>query len=55
MFAQQVPVTGLKTPFRDGTLRHVAEQVLKLAKVNYFTTNCIKCLEMHIILEYKTQ
>ncbi|XP_074567854.1 glutamate--cysteine ligase A, chloroplastic [Curcuma longa] len=32
MLRKQVPVTGLKTPFRDGTLRHVAEQVLKLAK-----------------------
>ncbi|KAG2318543.1 hypothetical protein Bca52824_011756 [Brassica carinata] len=29
---QQVPVTGLKTPFRDGSLKHVAEDVLKLAK-----------------------
>lgn len=29
----QVPVTGLKTPFRDGLLKHVAEDVLKLAKV----------------------
>ncbi|CAH8359048.1 unnamed protein product [Eruca vesicaria subsp. sativa] len=27
-----VPVTGLKTPFRDGLLKHVAEDVLKLAK-----------------------
>ncbi|KAJ7941027.1 Glutamate--cysteine ligase, chloroplastic, partial [Quillaja saponaria] len=27
-----VPVSGLKTPFRDGLLRHVAEDVLKLAK-----------------------
>lgn len=32
---EQVPKTGLKTPFRDGLLRHVAEDVLKLAKVNY--------------------
>lgn len=28
----KVPKTGLKTPFRDGLLRHVAEEVLKLAK-----------------------
>ncbi|KAJ8623938.1 hypothetical protein MRB53_032468 [Persea americana] len=27
-----VPKTGLKTPFRDGLLKHVAEDVLKLAK-----------------------
>ncbi|MCI16870.1 glutamate-cysteine ligase, partial [Trifolium medium] len=27
-----VTVTGLKTPFRDGLLKHVAEEVLELAK-----------------------
>ncbi|XP_020276554.1 glutamate--cysteine ligase, chloroplastic [Asparagus officinalis] len=32
MLRRKVPVTGLKTPFRDGLLRHVAEDVLKLAK-----------------------
>jgi len=33
MLRNKVPVTGLKTPFRDGLLKHVAEDVLKLAKV----------------------
>ncbi|KAM0019943.1 putative glutamate--cysteine ligase [Helianthus debilis subsp. tardiflorus] len=28
----KVPVTGLKTPFRDGLLKHVAEEVLQFAK-----------------------
>jgi glutamate--cysteine ligase len=28
----QVPVTGFKTPFRDGYVRDLAEEVLKLAK-----------------------
>jgi glutamate--cysteine ligase len=28
-----VPVTGLKTPFRDGYVRDLAEDVLQLAKV----------------------
>lgn len=28
----KVPKTGLKTPFRDGLLRHVAEEVVQLAK-----------------------
>ncbi|XP_078150796.1 glutamate--cysteine ligase, chloroplastic-like [Carex rostrata] len=32
MMRIQVPVTGLKTPFRDRLLRHVAEDVLKMAK-----------------------
>ncbi|KAF4353299.1 hypothetical protein F8388_026302 [Cannabis sativa] len=32
MLRNKVPKTGLKTPFRDGLLRHVAEDVLKLAK-----------------------
>jgi glutamate--cysteine ligase len=32
----QVPVTGLKTPFRDGYVRDLAEEVLKLAKVDDF-------------------
>ncbi|KAG2245144.1 hypothetical protein Bca4012_015027 [Brassica carinata] len=32
MLRTQVPVTGLKTMFRDGPLKHVAEDVLKLAK-----------------------
>ncbi|KAH0894538.1 hypothetical protein HID58_056967 [Brassica napus] len=32
MLRNKVPVTGLKTPFRDGFLKHVAEDVLKLAK-----------------------
>nr|QWJ73369.1 gamma-glutamylcysteine synthetase 1-2 [Isatis tinctoria] len=32
MLRTQVPITGLKTMFRDGPLKHVAEDVLKLAK-----------------------
>ncbi|XP_010540840.1 PREDICTED: glutamate--cysteine ligase, chloroplastic isoform X2 [Tarenaya hassleriana] len=32
MLRKKVPVTGLKTPFRDGRLKHVTEDVLKLAK-----------------------
>jgi hypothetical protein len=28
-----VPVTGLKTPFRDGYVRDLAEDILQLAKV----------------------
>ncbi|KAJ8479833.1 hypothetical protein OPV22_023560 [Ensete ventricosum] len=32
MLRKKVPMTGLKTPFRGGLLRHVAEDVLKLAK-----------------------
>lgn len=32
MLRNKVPKTGLKTPFRDGLLKHVAEDVLKLAK-----------------------
>jgi glutamate--cysteine ligase len=40
MLIYQVPVTGLKTPFRDGLLRHVAEDVLKLAKVILTTLYC---------------
>lgn len=32
MLRRKVPITGLKTPFRDGLLRHVAEEVLQLSK-----------------------
>ncbi|KAF8380251.1 hypothetical protein HHK36_027734 [Tetracentron sinense] len=32
MLRNKVPKTGLKTPFRDGLLRHVAEDVVKYAK-----------------------
>ncbi|CAH8354485.1 unnamed protein product [Eruca vesicaria subsp. sativa] len=32
LILQHVPLTGLKTPFRDGLLKHVTEDVLKLAK-----------------------
>uniref|UniRef100_A0A5B7AQC1 Glutamate--cysteine ligase, chloroplastic n=1 Tax=Davidia involucrata TaxID=16924 RepID=A0A5B7AQC1_DAVIN len=32
MLRNKVPKFGLKTPFRDGLLRHVAEDVVKLAK-----------------------
>ncbi|KAK9147525.1 hypothetical protein Scep_006282 [Stephania cephalantha] len=32
MLRNKVPKTGLKTPFRDGLLKHVAEDVIKLAK-----------------------
>ncbi|KAL5551646.1 hypothetical protein UlMin_001822 [Ulmus minor] len=32
MLRNKVPKTGLKTPFRDGYLRHIAEDVLKWAK-----------------------
>ncbi|KAL6986248.1 glutamate--cysteine ligase [Sarracenia purpurea var. burkii] len=32
MLRNKVPTSGLKTPFRDGSLRHVAEDVVKLAK-----------------------
>ncbi|XP_040990274.1 glutamate--cysteine ligase, chloroplastic [Juglans microcarpa x Juglans regia] len=32
MLRDKVPKTGLKTPFRDGLLRHVAEDVVQLAK-----------------------
>ncbi|KFK30815.1 hypothetical protein AALP_AA6G029800 [Arabis alpina] len=32
MLRTHVPVTGLKTMFRDGPLKHVAEDVIKLAK-----------------------
>ncbi|KAK1260827.1 hypothetical protein QJS04_geneDACA001991 [Acorus gramineus] len=32
MLRNEVPITGLKTPFRDGLLRHVAEDVVNLAK-----------------------
>lgn len=37
-YLYQVPKTGLKTPFRDGLLRHVAEDVVKLAKVKFMPT-----------------
>jgi glutamate--cysteine ligase len=33
MLRDKVPVTGLRTPFRDGMVRHVAQDVLKIAKV----------------------
>ncbi|KVH95379.1 hypothetical protein Ccrd_002519 [Cynara cardunculus var. scolymus] len=32
MLRNKVPVSGLKTPFRDGLLKHVAEEVVKFAK-----------------------
>ncbi|KAJ0914931.1 putative glutamate--cysteine ligase [Helianthus annuus] len=32
MLRNKVPVTGLKTPFRDGLLKYVAEEVLQFAK-----------------------
>ena len=32
-------MSGLKTPFRGGLLRHVAEEVLKLAKVTLIFSN----------------
>ncbi|CAD6273081.1 unnamed protein product [Miscanthus lutarioriparius] len=32
MLRRKVPLTGLKTPFRDGYVRDLAEEVLKLAK-----------------------
>jgi hypothetical protein len=32
----QVPVIGLKTPFHDGYVRDLAEEVLKLAMVDDF-------------------
>ncbi|KAK3005758.1 hypothetical protein RJ639_017570 [Escallonia herrerae] len=32
MLRNKVPESGLKTPFRDGLLRHIAEDVVKLAK-----------------------
>jgi glutamate--cysteine ligase len=32
MLRRKVPVTGFKTPFRDGYVRDLAEEVLKLAK-----------------------
>ncbi|KAI8535928.1 hypothetical protein RHMOL_Rhmol10G0213800 [Rhododendron molle] len=32
MLRNKVPKSGLKTPFRDGLLRHVAGEVVKLAK-----------------------
>ncbi|XP_057749674.1 glutamate--cysteine ligase, chloroplastic [Arachis stenosperma] len=32
MLRNKVPITGLKTPFRDGLLKHVAEEVLQLAR-----------------------
>ncbi|RWW77348.1 hypothetical protein BHE74_00014486, partial [Ensete ventricosum] len=42
----KVPMTGLKTPFRGGLLRHVAEDVLKLAKVTSLFSST-GCMEMH--------
>jgi glutamate--cysteine ligase len=36
----QVPVTGFKTPFRDGYVRDLAEEVLKLAKVSTLLSLC---------------
>jgi hypothetical protein len=46
----QVPVTGFKTPFRDGYVRHLAEEVLTLAKVSaslcyYFLCSCFSFLK----------
>ncbi|KAL7183019.1 hypothetical protein ACSBR1_041667 [Camellia fascicularis] len=32
MLRNKVPICGLKTPFRDGLLKHVAEDVVKFAK-----------------------
>ncbi|OIT36259.1 PREDICTED: glutamate--cysteine ligase, chloroplastic [Nicotiana attenuata] len=32
MLRNKVPTSGLKTPFRDGLLKHVAQDVVKLAK-----------------------
>eukprot|EP00850_Spirogloea_muscicola_P020814 SM000227S07460 [mRNA] locus=s227:171809:174109:- [translate_table: standard] len=32
MLRRKVPAMGLKTPFRDGLLRHVAQDIYKLAK-----------------------
>ncbi|XP_034216894.1 glutamate--cysteine ligase, chloroplastic-like [Prunus dulcis] len=32
MLRNKVPITGLKTPFRDGLLKHVAQDIVKLAK-----------------------
>ncbi|KAL3619287.1 glutamate--cysteine ligase [Castilleja foliolosa] len=32
MLRNRVPMSGLKTPFRDGLLKHVAQDVVKLAK-----------------------
>ncbi|KAK4400815.1 Glutamate--cysteine ligase, chloroplastic [Sesamum angolense] len=32
MLRNKVPKSGLKTPFRDGLLKHVAQEVVKLAK-----------------------
>ncbi|XP_008341054.1 glutamate--cysteine ligase, chloroplastic-like isoform X2 [Malus domestica] len=32
MLRNKVPITGLKTPFRDGLLKHVAQDVVKLAR-----------------------
>ncbi|XP_059638886.1 glutamate--cysteine ligase, chloroplastic [Cornus florida] len=32
MLRNKVPITGLKTPFRDGLLKHIAEDVVKFAK-----------------------
>jgi len=33
-------VTGFKTPFRDGYVRDLAEEVLKLAKVSTLLSLC---------------
>jgi gamma-glutamylcysteine synthetase len=33
MLRRKVPQQGLKVPFRDGLLKHVAQDVYKLAKV----------------------
>ena len=32
MLRRKVPVTGLKTPFRDGYVRDLAEEILQLSK-----------------------
>jgi len=37
----QVPKQGLNVPFRDGLLKHVAQDIFKLAKVGYeMPTSC---------------
>jgi glutamate--cysteine ligase len=40
MLRRKVPVTGFKTPFRDGYVRDLAEEVLKLAKVSTLLSLC---------------
>jgi glutamate--cysteine ligase len=38
----QVPKTALKTPFREGTLNDVAEDVLRIARLGLRNRNCIR-------------